>query len=1779
MTIRIVLSAALLLAAVTSIPAKQVGFSEVMYHPSAGKPEFVEVWNYTMTPLDMAKWRFTRGIQYTFPDFSPENPSAHILKPKERILVSSATPSEVRAAYPGIPENVRILGPWTGALDNAGETIELSDKNGRVLCVLDYDDSGRWSPIADGTGHSLVLINESKEIDDFHNWRPSLLSGGSPGRGEDEVTDPAAAIRGLRLSEVHFDSLGMVDWVEISGPPDVAVDLSGLKISADPELLLSVPLAGTLPAGGYVSQATNFATDGDGRVTLFLSTAEGHVLDCAPVRRRPGRPSVQSVEGDWREWYSSTTDTRDAPNAPTGLNTSIVINEVMFDQPGNFRDGEYIELYNRGTEPVNLSGWQLEEAVSFAFPPGTVIEPGGYLVVASDVNRLKTMHPGVNAIGNWRGSLSAYGEMIRLEDENRNLVDIVDYNAGGDWPAFTAGDGSSMELIHPDMDNSRSSAWLDSDESTKGQFRQFTVTAPFLQLRTLGGATSYKELHFHLVGDSHIELRNIRLVPAAGGDNLLTNGNMMSTNGNSSTGWLAQGTHWQSFMDEDGVLHLISTGHGDNRANRVEIDCTGLTRNVEYTLSFEARWQYGNPRLIAQTWDHSIGGSFLVPIPENLGTPGKPNSRALAAPAPQVDNLLHSPAVPKPTDPVVVTARVVSAAPLAAVRVWHRADDANNENPWSSLPMNDEGVNGDAKAGDGIYSATITDHQTNGRIVQFYVEAEAQNGGKCQLPRGGAEGPGLWIVDGRTNLPATLRKTRFIVSAYHLAASRTSTGQSARFNWKFPRLSNHYFPCTFIDDEKNIYYGAGIRKTGSPWTRTDDSTLDRARWMLPRDRRFRGRERFAYDNDPTQGRILHNRITRYFCYLLGLPANEGEFVYVLKNNDSPRLSEEMEPASKDFLDRIYEDGSNGQLLRTDDEWWFDDSWNRDYRSADWSYKNTDEAIRYHTEWMCRSREWDYDYAPFIAMVKMLSGNQFTQEEINRVMDPHAMSAMAAIRGYIMDWDSLTLERGKNGFMYRRRDDGLWMLLQWDSDLAFQSDRVNGAVLGSLPRIRNYFDKPYIRRLFNYYLEELLTKYTKDSARMLAWLDAEEQASTAYSTSRTTYLNWFNRRESRIVQEINLARGGGPSGSRTAPFAVTAPPPTATTNLIDLTGTAPSAVFSLDVEGVPGTTWEFINQQVWILRNIALQEGVNDLTIRGLDRDGNVLHTTQVSITKLGDSGPVARLALSPGSLHVSPGQPIVADGSGSFDPEGGPLTWTWSVTPPGGATLPPSGAASGNIVFSRGGVHTVTMTVADGAGNSASVSREVTVAGAQDLARFDTRVLPSWLTPENVEPVSNYSPDSWYSLETRPNALTVRLNSAAGPRPLTANSPAFPALWRNLPDAGDWSLETRLDLTGREFGSFATGLILEMEEDGQVVRYALALEDGTKVVVKRAGAEYDDAGPPVPAQSGRMSLRITRTGNSLLFRMRTGEEWSAVHTATLPEGATARRGGVFLSSQDGLTVEVAFESLLLADPSAENPVVAHLRVTEIMYNPAGQGGPEFIELTNTGSQPLSLAGVTFVQGTPFDQMVLENESLAPGEYAVVTNDEAAFRATYGPGPRILGVWPGGSLSNGGEDVLILDAAGNPVQSFAWSDSPPWPVAADGGGPSLEVVSTSGDYNDPANWRASAEAGGTPGRASSGADTDGDGQTDAMELLTGTDPADPRSFFSLKADPSGSDGGIVLSWPSAAGRTYQIDSAPSPEGPWTPVHTVEGSESAPLSWTVVPEAGVSKRFFRVRVTMP
>ncbi len=94
-------------------------------------------------------------------------------------------------------------------------------------------------------------------------------------------------------------------------------------------------------------------------------------------------------------------------------------------------DSAYIELMNPHDVAVDISGWQLGEAVEFTFPAGTVIPSGWSLYVVADKNafRARTQGPsggeGLFIVGGWDGELSV-GETLRLTGADDALVGSVD---------------------------------------------------------------------------------------------------------------------------------------------------------------------------------------------------------------------------------------------------------------------------------------------------------------------------------------------------------------------------------------------------------------------------------------------------------------------------------------------------------------------------------------------------------------------------------------------------------------------------------------------------------------------------------------------------------------------------------------------------------------------------------------------------------------------------------------------------------------------------------------------------------------------------------------------------------------------------------------------------------------------------------------------------------------------------------------------------------------------------------------------------------------------------------------------------------------------------------------------------------------------------------------------------------------------------------------------------------------------------------------------------------
>jgi hypothetical protein len=154
----------------------------------------------------------------------------------------------------------------------------------------------------------------------------------------------------------------------------------------------------------------------------------------------------------------------------------VVINEIHFHPSSHQVFDEYIELHNTDTNTVDLQGWRLDRGVSFTFTNSTPLAPGGFLVVAANLESFAQNHPAVTAVlGGWTGSLANSGETLRLVDAQDVTSDEVRYADSGDfatrhetfsssargWSYQSTADGSgpSLERIDPTQSGMIGANW------------------------------------------------------------------------------------------------------------------------------------------------------------------------------------------------------------------------------------------------------------------------------------------------------------------------------------------------------------------------------------------------------------------------------------------------------------------------------------------------------------------------------------------------------------------------------------------------------------------------------------------------------------------------------------------------------------------------------------------------------------------------------------------------------------------------------------------------------------------------------------------------------------------------------------------------------------------------------------------------------------------------------------------------------------------------------------------------------------------------------------------------------------------------------------------------------------------------------------------------------------------------------------------------------------------------------------------------------------------------
>jgi hypothetical protein len=148
----------------------------------------------------------------------------------------------------------------------------------------------------------------------------------------------------------------------------------------------------------------------------------------------------------------------------------VIFNEIMCDpNPGvGLPEVEYVELYNRRTFPLDLSGWTFHYgSKSYVISEGK-IAPRGYLLFCAPGSSGALSRFGATAKMNSFPALSSAGQLLYLTNDKDSLIAFVNYNSDRYQDKSKSAGGWSLECIDSDNLSDSDRNWMASSDAAGG---------------------------------------------------------------------------------------------------------------------------------------------------------------------------------------------------------------------------------------------------------------------------------------------------------------------------------------------------------------------------------------------------------------------------------------------------------------------------------------------------------------------------------------------------------------------------------------------------------------------------------------------------------------------------------------------------------------------------------------------------------------------------------------------------------------------------------------------------------------------------------------------------------------------------------------------------------------------------------------------------------------------------------------------------------------------------------------------------------------------------------------------------------------------------------------------------------------------------------------------------------------------------------------------------------------------------------------------------------------
>ena len=418
------------------------------------------------------------------------------------------------------------------------------------------------------------------------------------------------------------------------------------------------------------------------------------------------------------------------------------------------------------------------------------------------------------------------------------------------------------------------------------------------------------------------------------------------------------------------------------------------------------------------------------------GTPGEVNGVFAQDIAPVILDLAHSPKIPRSTDKITISARVLDdlgASP--SVQLFYRLYDLESARDWEAIEL--------SRAGEDHRFIAEVGPFPDATIVEYYILASDGSNERTWPAKSqilGSESMFDPAVFGQANnallqvddtyepgarTPGSPPRYRLIMTPPERQRLEQAQDQSSG-----REPVNAQFHTTFVSVD-----GSGVK------VRHNCAVRDRgysSRWgnpvsfhiFIPTDARWNGRKSIQLNS-----RYPHSQALGAAMFQLARVATtEAVPVEVRVNGvdtaDGDRVGYgryvRAEPMNADWIARIFPHDTEGNLYRIDDH---------TRRGKELGYEGEDPGV-YSQMYFKKTNEALNDYSDFIAMAKVLSQapKEAYREKLDEVINVSQWLRFLAINSLIVNFEGgLSTGRADDFGMYRGMEDTRFVLLPHDFD--------------------------------------------------------------------------------------------------------------------------------------------------------------------------------------------------------------------------------------------------------------------------------------------------------------------------------------------------------------------------------------------------------------------------------------------------------------------------------------------------------------------------------------------------------------------------------------------------------------------------------------------------------------------------------------------------------------------------------------------------------------------------